>query len=193
MSYLFFLTQSISLNLIDNFLENIGLIFFLLLKCCSYYINFKLLIVSSMEKIEIVKTFAEVIIGISGVFISILGVNISSRISKSSLFNSNYEFLDSMYQDILKLGIENPHFRDASLTKEYKKSFENEVVKYETYAFLCWNFCETIYDKNDAKLRETWIKVLEEEAKLHQKWFEEQDNKKKFKAKFIDFIKDKSS
>jgi hypothetical protein len=74
---------------------------------------------------------------------------------------------------------------------DFKKRFQGEErTRYELYAFIAWNICETIYDRKDEdKLTfESWKPILEFEAKLHRAWFEDEGNRAKFKQKFKDFI-----
>jgi len=103
--------------------------------------------------------------------------------------NNSYDIFDATYLDILKTGMENPSFRNSILTNDYLKSFsENEKIKYEIYAFISWNFCETIFDKGDAELMKTWSVVIEVENSLHRKWFDNPENTKKYKESFRLYI-----
>ena len=78
--------------------------------------------------------------------------------------NNSYDIFDATYLDILKTGMENPSFRNPILTNDYINSFsENEKIKYEIYAFISWNFCETIFDKGDVELMKTWSVVIDTE------------------------------
>ena len=104
--------------------------------------------------------------------------------------HNQYDVFDAIYLDILKIAIENPQFRNPQLTGDYCNTFlENEKIKYETYAFICWNFCETIFDKGDRELMETWSIVILTENQLHRSWFDNPDNLNKFKESFRQFIK----
>jgi hypothetical protein len=103
---------------------------------------------------------------------------------------NSYNVFDSLYQDILKTGLEYPQFRNPEKTKDYKNSFsENQLIQYEIYAYMCWNFCETIYDKKDKRLMRTWLVVLEEERNLHLQWINQPENERKFKPEFLLYIK----
>ena len=103
--------------------------------------------------------------------------------------NNSYDIFDATYLDILKTGMENPSFRNSILTNDYLKSFsENEKIKYEIYAFISWNFCETIFDKGDAELMKTWSVVIEVENSLYRKWFDNPENTKKYKESFRLYI-----
>lgn len=98
---------------------------------------------------------------------------------------NSYDTFDATYLDILKTGMENPSFRNPILTNNYLNSFsENEKIKYEIYAFISWNFCETIFDKGDNELMKTWSVVIDVENSLHRKWFDNPDNTNKFKESF---------
>ena len=99
--------------------------------------------------------------------------------------NNSYDVFDATYLDILKTGMENPSFRNPVLTNDYINSFSgNEKIKYEIYAFISWNFCETIFDKGDDELMKTWSVVVDTENSLHRKWFDNPENTKKFKQSF---------
>ena len=99
--------------------------------------------------------------------------------------DNSYDIFDATYLDILKTGMENPSFRNPVLTNDYLNSFsENEKIKYEIYAFITWNFCETIFDKGDDELMKTWSVVIDIENSLHRKWFDNPENTKKFKESF---------
>ncbi len=102
--------------------------------------------------------------------------------------HSNYDVFDATYLDILKTGMDNPEFRNPTYTKNYKNLADNERIRYETYAFICWNFCETIVDKGDKNLMKTWGVVIEAENALHRTWFDSPENKSKFKEEFITYI-----
>lgn len=111
---------------------------------------------------------------------------------KKDKSTSAYDVFDGLYLDILKTGIEHPHLRDLQRTADYKHAFNHqERLQYEAYAFICWNFIETIYDRGDDELYVTWVGVLETEFKLHQAWFYMPDNQGKFKESFKNFVKDK--
>jgi hypothetical protein len=99
--------------------------------------------------------------------------------------SNSYDIFDATYLDILKTGMENPSFRNPILTNDYINSFsENEKIKYEIYAFISWNFCETIFDKGDVELMKTWSVVIDTENSLHRKWFDNPENTNKFKESF---------
>jgi hypothetical protein len=103
--------------------------------------------------------------------------------------NSNYDIFDTTYLDILKTGMEYPKFRNPNYTKNYKNNEdEDEIIRYEMYAFICWNFCETIIDKDDKALFETWGVAIQVEKSLHETWFNAEENKSKFKSSFREKI-----
>jgi hypothetical protein len=105
-----------------------------------------------------------------------------------------YDVFDGLYLDILKTGIEHPHLRDLQRTADYKNAFNHhEQLQYEAYAFICWNFIETIYDRADDELFITWMPALEAETQLHLAWFYMPENQTKFKEAFKCFVKEKLS
>jgi hypothetical protein len=99
-----------------------------------------------------------------------------------------YREMDSNYMEILKLGLQHPDLRDPKKITNYKKLNGDYRLKYESYAYLIWNFCESIYDRK--MINKTWHPVIEEEKRLHYAWLEDSENRKKFKEEFTDFIID---
>lgn len=102
--------------------------------------------------------------------------------------SSSYDIFDSTYLEILKIGIEYPDFRNVEYTRRYAELPTAERFRYETYAFICWNFCETIFDKGDKDLMKTWSVVITNENSLHRVWFNNPDNHPKFKEEFRYYI-----
>ena len=102
--------------------------------------------------------------------------------------HNNYDVFDSTYLEILKTGIEFPELRDIEYVSGYKSLGPIDKSRYETYAYICWNFCETIYDKVDKDLMKTWSVVIDAEKTLHIEWLQQPENQVKFKREFIDYI-----
>ena len=99
--------------------------------------------------------------------------------------SNDYDVFDNLYLDLLKTGMEYPKFRDIAKTNKYKSEFtEDELIQYEVYAFITWNFIETILDKGDEKLLITWLPCVKYEASLHIEWFTQPENLIKFKELF---------
>jgi hypothetical protein len=131
-------------------------------------------------------TFATVLMGIFSVFAFILSIYTYYRSKKEQ----SYADIDSLYFEILKLGMEYPKFRNLEYTFNYKNEIkdEGELYRYEIYAFIVWNLCETIYDRKSKALDETWYPIIETENKLHRKWFDNHENYHKFKDRFREYI-----
>jgi len=102
-----------------------------------------------------------------------------------SLTVSNYSELDKMYFDLLKTAVEKPHLIDPNGARS-----RDQRREYDTYAFMVWNFLETIYDRcqDAAVLCVTWYPVIDAENCRHRKWFDDPENRPKFKQPFRDFI-----
>jgi len=103
---------------------------------------------------------------------------------KKSLMFSNYGELDRMYFEILKIAMEKSAFTNR------KPGQVGEQAEYDLYAFMVWNFLETIHDRceTDRRLRLTWDPVMQYEASLHKEWFDQPENASKFKQKFARFV-----
>ena len=103
----------------------------------------------------------------------------------TALRDSYYAELDRIYFELLKIGLERPYLVNFATIPEPGKQQE-----YDMYAFMVWNFLETIFDRcqglSRKRLRETWYPIVGAENKLHRDWFDR--NRSKFKAPFSAFI-----
>lgn len=129
------------------------------------------------------------------VFISLVAM-VLSYLSFTKQHNSQaYSDIDLMYFEILKLGLEYPELRNKFKTSKYYTLPKDDVfrIRYETYAYVCWNLCEAIFDRQkkgsgECSILPTWIPVILEENNLHQVWFSH--NLRLFKKEFQDFVKE---
>jgi hypothetical protein len=64
------------------------------------------------------------------------------------------------------------------------------AAKYDLYAFMVWNFLETIYDRcrGNRELCDTWQPILEYEGTMHADWFNQLGGISRFKPKFRGFM-----
>lgn len=127
------------------------------------------------------------------IVIAFLSLIISFLVSMNSQSKNDYIEIDNQYKDLLAMGIKNPKLRDpqiASHYKELKESDRETYFKYCAYAYMMWNFLETIYDfgskKKNSSLGTIWEPVLIEENKLHYRWF--LDNRRLFRKSFQDYV-----
>lgn len=110
----------------------------------------------------------------------------SAQITKSG----HYAELDAIFLQLLSMAIDKPYLRVPS------KAIKEHPGEYETYAFVVFNFLETLRDrsKDDEELRRTWGPVIISEALLHWDWFERETNcgerlkQPKFCHQFSDFM-----
>ena len=101
-----------------------------------------------------------------------------------------YSDLDSLYLKVLKLGVTHPNLIDPAKTAAYEQKFTgDDLYRYNAYAYIAWNVCETIYDtcKHDRKLWKTWEPAIRAENLLHRRWL--LNNQAKFKQSFLDYVK----
>jgi hypothetical protein len=98
-----------------------------------------------------------------------------------------YAQLDSTYMAILKMVVDNPRL---GLTPAHRSP--EEQAQYDAFAFIMWNFLESIYDfcLDDPSLKETWDCILVHESAAHAGWFDREENRRKFKRKFRVYIDD---
>jgi hypothetical protein len=105
---------------------------------------------------------------------------------KRSLKALHYAELDKMYFEILRTAIDKPYLRAPG-----GKHTTEQAAEYDIYAYVVWNFIETVYDycMKDEELRKTWYPAMEAENRLHRAWFNDTANHHKFKAEFHKFVK----
>ena len=130
-----------------------------------------------------------IVLGCLATIMSGIAIVVSLLVYHWNRNTSSYSDLDALYMGVLKIGIENPDFRNEAKTT--KGVFEgDDLVKYETYAYMVWNVCETVYDRTGGRGGnwKTWKPIIEAEYRLHGKWFMKEENHHKFKEEFIGFV-----
>jgi hypothetical protein len=105
----------------------------------------------------------------------------------TTLRDSYYAELDRVYFELLKVGLERPDLLAFPTSPDPAKARE-----YDAYAFMVWNFVETVFDRcqgwSRRRLRETWYPIIAAENALHRAWFDVPENRCKFKERFGRFI-----
>lgn len=118
--------------------------------------------------------------------------------------SSHYSELDNMFKEILLIAIEKPYLRDKAKIADFVvylgskldppvngppdwekanlETFKNQAAQYDMYAFIVFNFLETIHDRCydtinlrkrlDESLVGTWENIIASEHKLHEQWFD---------------------
>ncbi len=132
------------------------------------------------------------VLAIANIFIAIgtmilaFGVPYAIRDAGRQQRDSFYATMDRAYFDIQKLVIDNPHLAQSDV--EGKSPVQ--VIQYDAFAFIVWNFIESIYDysKEEKALGETWECILNYESAKHAEWFRRPENRPKFKKSFVDYI-----
>ena len=74
--------------------------------------------------------------------------------------------------ELLKIALDRPHLVDFA----GRRPDPNKQREYDAYAFMIWNFAETVFDRcqgwGKKSLRTTWYPVVAAENALHRKWFD---------------------
>lgn len=106
---------------------------------------------------------------------------------KTTLRDAYYAEIDRVYFELLKIGLERPELLSYPAAPDPAKADQ-----YGAYAFMVWNFIETIFDRcqgwSKRRLRETWYPIIGAENALHRQWFDQPQNRGRFKQRFIRFI-----
>jgi hypothetical protein len=125
-----------------------------------------------------------------GVFlIAVWALIVSRRTAKIVDAEKSYADVDSLYLEVLKLGLSNPDLREKDKAKVYETAFKGvDSSRYDAYAYIVWNLCETIYDRctSDGNLWATWRPVIKYENELHRAWLK--NNLDRFKKAFRDYM-----
>jgi hypothetical protein len=129
------------------------------------------------------------IVGSTSTLLSALAIYLYIVLWRKDKTDGTYDVFDATYKDILSIAIDHPELRNPEVTKIYSNVFTgNELIKYETYAFMSLNFCETLFDKGNDELMKTWSVVVKIEFELHKIWMNKPENKLKYKSEFLDYI-----
>ena len=126
-----------------------------------------------------------------------------------------YANFDTLYQNVLQMGLQNGAFRNPGKTGDYFNFPPDVRAAYETYAYMVFNVCETIADglsfyehrrrqfmetletivrfflpitADRGWLRKTWLPVLVAEKQLHGTWLQDQKGGVCFKQEFLDLM-----
>lgn len=129
------------------------------------------------------------IVGSTSTLLSAIAIYLYIVLWKKDKTDGSYDVFDSTYKDLLAVALDHPELRNEHKTTSYQTSFSDDNrIRYETYAFMCLNFCETLYDRGNEELMHTWGVVIEIEYQLHKSWLKEESNKLKFKTEFVEFL-----
>ena len=130
-------------------------------------------------------TRAGVIATAFGSLAIVLSLFYSAYSFSTTLREGYYAELDRIYFELLKIGLERTYLRAPTPPTDPARASE-----YDAYAFMVWNFLETVVDRCDrvSILRETWYPVVATECALHRAWFDAPENRLKFKDRFCRFI-----
>jgi len=123
--------------------------------------------------------------GVVATTLAIFALLYSMRTYRKTMQVVHYGEIDKMYFEILKEALNKPFL----LRQNSERSLDEEI-QYNTYAFIVWNFLESIYDRCmlDHDLQNTWFPIIETERKTHLSWIQKDENRAKFKAEFLSFI-----
>ncbi|WP_125461591.1 MULTISPECIES: hypothetical protein [Rhodomicrobium] len=121
------------------------------------------------------------------ILISAISVRNALRQRSEQVKYEHYSELDRFYADILTLAIHAPFLRtprriasdSEALRYEYAPysgaagTQDTQQTQYDAYAYMLWNFLETIHDRcaTNPELKQTWCPVIAAENRIHRGWF----------------------
>jgi hypothetical protein len=125
------------------------------------------------------------IMGVIATIMAVFALLYSMRSYNKTMRIVHYGEIDKMYFEILKEALAKPHVVRQNIVRS-----EEEEVEYGIYAFIVWNFLESIYDRCmlDVSLQTTWFPIIEAERATHLVWIQNPQNRTKFKDEFLNFI-----
>ena len=82
------------------------------------------------------------IMGIIATMMAVFALLYSMRTYNKTMQVVHYGEIDKMYFEILKEALSKPHLVRRNIVRS-----EEEEVEYGIYAFIVWNFLESIYDR----------------------------------------------
>lgn len=125
------------------------------------------------------------IMGIGATLIALFALVYSIRTYRKTMQIVHYGEIDKMYFEILKEAMNKPHVIRQNIIRS-----EEQEAEYDIYAFIVWNFLESIYDRCvlDNQLKKTWFPIIETERSIHLAWIQKSENRPKFKDEFLAFI-----
>jgi len=136
--------------------------------------------------ISVISAFGVIIaIGISGI-----AIIITNKTSRRQTHDTAYKDVDEQIVDFLKMAVERPELRDPTKTKKFMDAFKgDDEIRYEAYANICWNVCESVFDKIliNKKMRDTWEPVIIAENRRHREWLKK--SKDGFKDEFLVYMR----
>ena len=137
------------------------------------------------EDYDTMWTAVSAIMGVVATTMAIFALLYSMRTYRKTMQVVHYGEIDKMYFEILKESLSKPHLVQPSIKRD-----KDQEVQYTIYAFIVWNFLESIYDRCmlDAELKKTWFPIIEAERKTHLEWIKIAENRAKFKEEFLNFI-----
>lgn len=137
------------------------------------------------DEYETLWTAISSIMSILATMMAIFALIYSMRTYRKTMQIVHYGEIDKMYFEILKEALAKPHLVRQGIERDAE-----QAVEYDIYAFIVWNFLESIYDRCmlDHALQKTWFPIIEAERKIHLAWIEEDENRAKFKAEFLRFV-----
>jgi len=129
------------------------------------------------------------IVSSASTLLSALAIYLYIVLWKKDKEDGSYDVFDTYYKDILFKGMDHPELRNTNYTNDYKNKFlENDLVRYETYAFASVNFCETLFDRGNNDLIYTWQDVIIVEIRIHDNWLNQPETRVMYKKEFLEFL-----
>ena len=137
------------------------------------------------DQYETLWTAISSIMSILATMMAIFALIYSMRTYRKTMQIVHYGEIDKMYFEILKEALAKPHLVRQGIERDVEQATE-----YNIYAFIVWNFLESIYDRCmlDSELKTTWFPIIEAERSIHLVWIQKSENRAKFKTEFLKFI-----
>lgn len=129
--------------------------------------------------------FWSIVINAITALITLTAVVSTMMIFRNQIASEHYGEIDKIYFELLHILVTRPHLRNTEAAHA-----ANAKEEYDAFAFMMWNFVETIYDRCDGRpaLERTWQPIVEVEGVNHLDWMLQPENVVKFKSAFLEFL-----
>jgi hypothetical protein len=126
------------------------------------------------------------VVGGIGAGVAIPAIALSMFKFRKQTQAEHYRQLDEMYFQVQSFGMTYPEVA----WPERRAVDQDTAARYDIYAAMVWNFIETLFDRclDRKELWDTWQPAIIYEGVLHREWFNEAENRVRYKESFQEFM-----
>jgi len=102
-----------------------------------------------------------------------------------------YDVADAILSELLKITLEYPELRDPHYCSAAIHNSDTKIrYQYESYAILCWNYLETLYDTYGKGLKKSpFYGAMRDLGERHKEWLFTNNNLSYYNAELVKFLR----